>query len=457
VPSASHVPTTSSDGAVGAVLRQTGATTSAFGAVDLADTDAVTGVLPEANQADQTMAGDVTGPTGTSVVARVNGATYPAAGALTTGTVPRVTGVSAVAYGALDLANANAVTGVLPTGNVASHTGDVTGAHGATVVARVNGATVPAAGSLTTGNVARVSGASALTYSALNLAGGAGFVSGLLPIGNIGAPTGTGYAKVTSGAWNAASQAVPIPVADGGTGVTSLGTASRLLRNNAGVVGDTANTTHDGTGLVMGTAGYYAFAASNPTNEGVLRLGNANVAAVAFRNSVDSADIVALGVTATNTVVVGSDSSFTAAKQADSTTIASGSGGFVQLVLGSNTYMLCQADQVRIGRPIVGSAANTRALEFDRASVNVGTGATYTLLAAEYSRLRIHITTATGVDTGVIFPNGEGVWIVRNTSGFTVVVRDTALNASFNLLNGRTICVAMESNTLRQFVASFAH
>lgn len=63
------------------------------------------------------LAGDVTGALATNVVARVNGATYPAAGALTVGTIPRVTGASAVAYGALDLANTNARTGTLPIGN----------------------------------------------------------------------------------------------------------------------------------------------------------------------------------------------------------------------------------------------------------------------------------------------------------------------------------------------------
>lgn len=49
----------------------------------------------------------------------------------------------------------------------------------------VNGASVPAAGALTTGNVLQVSGASALTYAALNLAGGTSFVSGVLPKTNL--------------------------------------------------------------------------------------------------------------------------------------------------------------------------------------------------------------------------------------------------------------------------------
>lgn len=58
-------------------------------------------------------------------------------------------------------------------------------ATGAMVNTAVHGATVPAAGSLATGNVLQVSGASALTYGAVNLAGGAGYVTGALPAGNI--------------------------------------------------------------------------------------------------------------------------------------------------------------------------------------------------------------------------------------------------------------------------------
>lgn len=79
---------------------------------------AVTGTIPSANL--ESHSGDVTGAHNATVVARVNGATYPAAGALVTGTIPRVTGVSTVAYGALDLANANARTGLLPIANLAA-------------------------------------------------------------------------------------------------------------------------------------------------------------------------------------------------------------------------------------------------------------------------------------------------------------------------------------------------
>lgn len=86
-------------------------------------------------------------------------------------------------------------------------TGDVTAGPGsgsqAATVAKVNGATVPAAGALTTGNGLYVSGASALTYSALNLAGGSNYVTGLLPISNI-APGTAGQVFVSNATPNAA-------------------------------------------------------------------------------------------------------------------------------------------------------------------------------------------------------------------------------------------------------------
>ena len=104
---------------VGGCLRVTGAATCDWGALDLADSDAVTGVLPIGNQADQTMAGDVSGSTGSSTVDAIRGTSVSSAGgALATGAVLRVTGVSSCDWGAVNLADTDAVTGVLPVANV---------------------------------------------------------------------------------------------------------------------------------------------------------------------------------------------------------------------------------------------------------------------------------------------------------------------------------------------------
>lgn len=64
------------------VLTQ-GASAVACGAVNLSQTAAVTGTLPSGNQAAQTMGGDVTGTTGSSTVAKING--YSASGTPGTG------------------------------------------------------------------------------------------------------------------------------------------------------------------------------------------------------------------------------------------------------------------------------------------------------------------------------------------------------------------------------------
>jgi len=57
--------------------------------------------------------------------------------------------------------------------------GDLSGAYPNPSVINIHGASVPVAGSLTIGNILQVSGTSSLSYSALNLAGGNNFVTGL--------------------------------------------------------------------------------------------------------------------------------------------------------------------------------------------------------------------------------------------------------------------------------------
>lgn len=78
----------------------------------------------------------------------------------------KITSATTGAIGVITLSNDLGGTGALPT------------------VLKINSATVPAAGALTTGNVLQVTGASALSYGPVNLAGGANFVTGLLPTAN---------------------------------------------------------------------------------------------------------------------------------------------------------------------------------------------------------------------------------------------------------------------------------
>ena len=86
--------------------------------------------------------------------------------------------------------------------------GDLSGSYPNPTVAKINMSSVPAGGSLTTGNILQVSGIASLTYAALNLAGGAGYVTGTLPSGNQAAQTmGGDVSGTTAAATVAAIQA----------------------------------------------------------------------------------------------------------------------------------------------------------------------------------------------------------------------------------------------------------
>lgn len=211
---------------------------------------------------------------GTSI-AGVNGVTMPAGGALTTGAVLRATGVATAAYGAVNLASSDAVTGLLPTANLAPGTaaqiavtnagatakvdvslsGDATMVStGVVTVAKVNGTSVPAGGALTTGNAAYVSGAAAATYSALNLAGGAGWVSGVLPAANL--PLQVAQITLVAGTLTlaagititAASRVIPVLVTPGAGASGTRYAVSGLTVGGAGVGAFTVTAKDSGAG-----------------------------------------------------------------------------------------------------------------------------------------------------------------------------------------------------------------
>lgn len=159
---------------------------------------------------------------------------------------------------------------------ITSLTGDVTGTGPgatATTVGRVNGTTYPAGGALTTGNGPYVSGASAVTYSALNLAGGSGWVTGLLPAANQAAQTLSGDVTGTTAADTVVQITGSSSVCDvvSGTALSFLTTGSSVsTAGRINFVGDTTEVSmafhfnthdyglisHDGSGDVyIGTHG----------------------------------------------------------------------------------------------------------------------------------------------------------------------------------------------------------
>lgn len=304
----------------GNVLQVSGASALTYAAVNLAGgANYVTGVLPVGNH--PSLAGDVTGTITANTVAKINATTISTAGgALTTGTVLRVTGVAAATWGALDLANASAVTGILPVGNIVAAGGDLSGTLSAAIVIKLNGSSAPAGGSLTTGNVLQVTGASALTYAAVNLAGGAGYVTGTLPIGNLpslagdvtGAITANTVVKINGSTVPAGgSLTVGQILQVSGSGALSYNT--NLLLGSSGdmaVSRSSANVLRvwDGVGsdaLRLGAYGaIYANAVSNPVFLSASRSGSALVTITTTGShnllSKQTVNISGAGVTAYN-------------------------------------------------------------------------------------------------------------------------------------------------------------
>lgn len=212
---------------VGQVLRVTGASTYAWGALDLGDADARTGRLPLANIVQGT-ARSVLGVTG-------NGAADYANIQGTADQILRVNSAgTALAFGAINLGSASAVTGVLEddnggTGQSTYATGDILYASSPNVLAKrtigSNGQVLTVAGGVPTW----VSGATVTsvvgTANRITI-GGSPTVTPIIDIAAtyVGQTSITTLGTVTTGTWNATT----IAPTRGGTGQTLVATGDLL-------------------------------------------------------------------------------------------------------------------------------------------------------------------------------------------------------------------------------------
>lgn len=125
--------------------------------------------------------GDLSSVYPNPTVAKVNGASVPAAGALTTGNVLKVTGASTLGYGAVNLAGGSGhVTGTLPVANLPSATtsangivrlaGDLGGTATAPSVLKINGISV--SGTPSEGQVLTATGTTAASWQDAPSGGG---------------------------------------------------------------------------------------------------------------------------------------------------------------------------------------------------------------------------------------------------------------------------------------------
>ena len=160
--------------------------------------------------------GDLSGTYPDPAVAKINGASVPAAGALTAGHVLKVTGGSTLTYGALDLDDPDSLTGTLAT------------SRGGTGVATVN------ANKILAGPAAPYSAAAAPTFR--DLVGADLPATAVQTTGSYADPAwitsldGTKISGNISG--NAANVTGTVAASNGGTGISTAPTAGTLLVGN---------------------------------------------------------------------------------------------------------------------------------------------------------------------------------------------------------------------------------
>jgi len=280
----------------------------------------VTGALPASNQASQLLGGDLSGTTANATVVKIQSRTVSSAaptnnqvllwnaGNVDWEPTSLTVGTNVTAGGAAsgDLSGTypnptvaaiqgNTVTaGALTIGKflIATSTsnwaatalsGDATGSAvtaGKITVVNINGASVPASGSLTTGNVLQVNGASSLTYAPVNLAGGANFVTGVLPIGNqasqtlAGDVTGTTAASIVS-AISGTSPIVITPATFQWTIATSNPTIKQADQTGASTNGQNLTIqAQNATGTTSTGGNVVLTAGTGTTAAGVITLSN---------------------------------------------------------------------------------------------------------------------------------------------------------------------------------------
>lgn len=193
--------------------------------------------------------------------------------------------------------------------------GDVTGASSGASVVAINGASVPTSGALTTGNLLQVSGAAALVYGALNLAGGAGYVTGTLPAGNQASQTmGGDVSGTTASATVAKINGSSVPVGGSlttgailqATGASALGYALLADANvsaSAAISGSKVNPNF-GSQTVT-TTGNVSAGGATVSGSGAFRAPGGATTQLSCRNNANTADIILVKTDTSNNILLG--------------------------------------------------------------------------------------------------------------------------------------------------------
>ncbi len=341
--------------------------------------------------------------------------------------------------------------GVLTAGTIASADlpafgGDVSGVIGSLTVAKINGSTVPAGGALTTGNTLGVTGAGALGYSALNLAGGANYVTGVLPTANQAAQALGGDATGTTAAVAVVSLTGTAGVVTGPTTAISIGTTpattGALRLDNAAFVRARTQDTLSTFNLI-GSTSANKVQVGGTLNSGVTIL---VPTASVFNAQVNSVDCFTVGATYATIGAVASAAAAGSLRgpQAGSYTGRNNAGTFdINIASWSASDVLTFGGTVNSSIIIGTATSGTIALQVNAAPVATF-GASYVAIG----------TVASAGSIGALRVAGNGTDIlVSKTSGGTdlpIIITDT----SNNIKIGISVAGANTHNTMQIYSGS---
>jgi hypothetical protein len=384
-------------GNVGSVLRTTGATTAAFGQLDLDDADAFTGTLPLANQE---------APSGTGFVEVTSGAWN---GSATAYPIPvSKGGTNQTALGtALQVLRTNA--GATDTewatissgGSSAGTNGQVQASDGA------GGFVAIALGAV--GSVLRTTGATTAAFGALDLAD-SDARTGALPVANI-ATGSNGHVLMTSSGSNTFGFVTNSNVdASAAIAVTKLATLTTGTFLGA----------PSGTNTSTNLATYYGVGTSTLSTVGGVRFDTSAAVMLGVRNTTNTADVVYLAKDASNNLFLGTSSSFN--QQVGNVNAYAASA--VAIGLGGTTYLYCASSQVQCWQPVAGTSLGSQPFRFASASIAQSTTSDTTLTASQYSCPILICTGTAGGSFNWIAPNtANAVFWVHNQNSSTMTFK----------------------------------
>lgn len=425
-------------GAVGSVLRQTGATTSAFGQLDLADSDARTGILPLANGGTGQDFSNLTGHSLQVIRVNVGETGLELAAVAAGGANPAGSGseiqyrLNGTTFGAVSGASSNGTKidfSADPTWTKAGQVGTLAWTPTGTRTATMFDATDTIVGKATTDTLTNKTYDIAGTGNVLTATGAA---AGGIPIHN-----GTKYVNTTKGA-----NSTVLTTSSGGTVSWSTVTTAMF---SPGTAGQFLTTTSGPTTTWGNAATFYGVGTSTLSSTGGVRFPSGAQVLVGQLNSGGTSDLNVIAADGINGLYFGTDTAFTAAKQASQVNMYAAS--VVAIGCGGSTYLYMLGNKVEVWQPVGGSSTGSVPFRFSESTVNMSGGAsTFTATAAQYAN-PIHDCTLLASSANYVLPSSAGAVFFIINRGTSAPTTLTIKPGTLGIANGSGQWVKYDAST----------